>query len=76
MLVLTRGKGERVVIGEQAEIVLHVIEIRGNQVRLGVQAPKDVPVHRHEVHDRIHSTQDKSAAKISTKAKQKEKEKV
>lgn len=49
MLVLSRKKGERIVIGKDGEIVLEVIEIRGDKVRLGVVAPKDTPVHRQEV---------------------------
>ena len=53
MLVLTRSKGERIVIGKDGDIVIHIVEVRGNQVRLGIQAPKDVPVHRHEIYQRI-----------------------
>jgi carbon storage regulator len=53
MLVLTRSKGERIVIGEDGGIVVHIVEVRGNQVRLGIEAPKDVPVHRHEIFQRI-----------------------
>ena len=51
MLVLTRKTNERIMIGDS--IVITVIEIRGNQVRLGIEAPKDVPVHRREVYDAI-----------------------
>ena len=53
MLVLTRSKGERIVIGEKGDIVFHIVEVRGNQVRLGIDAPKDVSVHRHEIFQRI-----------------------
>jgi carbon storage regulator len=53
MLVLTRSKGERIVIGKDGDIVIHIVEVRGNQVRLGIEAPKDVPVHRHEIYQRI-----------------------
>jgi carbon storage regulator len=49
MLVLTRKKSEAIVIGD--DIVITVSEIRGNKVCLGVDAPKDVPVHRHEVYE-------------------------
>jgi carbon storage regulator CsrA len=52
MLVLSRMKNEGVVIGN--DIVLTVVEIRGDKVRLGIVAPKDVPVHRQEVHDALH----------------------
>lgn len=51
MLILTRRVGETVVIGE--EIVVTVLGIKGNQVRIGVQAPKNVPVHREELLKRI-----------------------
>jgi carbon storage regulator len=52
MLVLTRAIGERLIIGN-GEITLHVLEIRGNQVRLGIDAPRDIPVHREEVYNKI-----------------------
>ena len=48
MLVLSRKKQEQVVIGD--DILVTVVDVRGNKVRLGVDAPKDVPVHRKEVH--------------------------
>lgn len=51
MLVLSREKNERIMIGEN--IILTVVEIRGDKVRLGIDAPKDVPVHREEVYDAI-----------------------
>jgi carbon storage regulator len=51
MLVLSRKKDEKVVIGDS--ITLMVIEIRGDKVRLGIEAPRDVPVHREEVAKRI-----------------------
>lgn len=47
MLVLTRKQNESIVIDEN--IVVTVIEVRGDKVRLGIQAPRDVPVHRSEV---------------------------
>ena len=47
MLVLTRKKGETIQIGN--EITLQVLEIRGNRVRLGIQAPKEIPIHRSEM---------------------------
>ena len=51
MLVLSRKKNESIVINDDITIV--VVEIRGDKVRLGVEAPKDVPVHRREVYDAI-----------------------
>lgn len=52
MLVLSRKKNESIVINDDITVV--VVEIRGDKVRLGVEAPKEVPVHRREVFDAIH----------------------
>ncbi len=51
MLVLTRKLHQSIVIGDGIEVV--VLEVRGEQVRLGIKAPKDVAVHRKEVFDQI-----------------------
>ncbi len=51
MLILTRKVGERVVIGDN--VVVSVLGCRGHQVRLGIEAPRDVAVHREEIYDRI-----------------------
>ena len=57
MLVLTRKKDEKIMIGE--DIVVMVVEIRrNNTVRLGIQAPKDIPVHREEVYLEIKKEQE------------------
>jgi carbon storage regulator len=53
MLCLSRRKDEEIVIGKEGEIRIVVIEIRGDKIRLGIEAPKDVPVHRREVYDAI-----------------------
>lgn len=54
MLVLSRKKYESIVIGEGPNrIEVMVVEIRGDKVRLGVEAPKEVPVHRKKVHEVI-----------------------
>jgi len=50
MLVLSRKKDESIMIGD---IKVVIVEIRGDKVRLGVEAPKEVPVHRREVYDAI-----------------------
>jgi carbon storage regulator len=52
MLVMSRKKNESIIINDDITIV--VVEIRGDKVRLGVEAPKEVPVHRREVFDAIH----------------------
>lgn len=51
MLVLSRKKDEKIVIGDNISIM--VVEIRGDKVRLGIEAPRDVSVHRREVYDAI-----------------------
>jgi carbon storage regulator len=51
MLVLSRKKNESIVIDDR--IVITVVEVRGDKVRLGIQAPRDVPVHRQEVYESL-----------------------
>ncbi len=51
MLVLTRKVHQSIVIGDEIEVV--VLEVRGEQVRLGIKAPKDVTVHRKEIYEQI-----------------------
>ena len=51
MLVLSRKKDEKIIIGDN--ITVMVIEIRGDKVRLGIEAPKEITVHRQEVYDAI-----------------------
>ena len=59
MLILTRKVGESVLIGD--DISITVLSVRGNQVKLGVQAPKEVSVHREEIYQRTKQTQDEPA---------------
>jgi carbon storage regulator len=56
MLILTRRVGETLMIGD--EVTVTVLGVKGNQVRIGVNAPRDVAVHREEIYDRIKTEQD------------------
>ena len=51
MLVLSRQKDESIMIGDNVEIT--IVDVRGDKVRLGINAPKEIPVHRREVFDAI-----------------------
>ena len=66
MLVLSRKKNESIIINNDITIV--VVEIRGDKVRLGVEAPKEVPVHRREVFDAIHRVVETPAETTDTPA--------
>ncbi|MCH7689022.1 MAG: carbon storage regulator CsrA [Planctomycetes bacterium] len=62
MLVLSRKKDEKIVIGDN--ITIMVIEIRGDKVRLGIDAPREVTVHRQEVYEAIQREQEKKQTGI------------
>jgi len=59
MLVLSRKRDERIVIGDN--IVITIVDVRGDKVRIGIEAPLDVPVHRQEVLDALRREAAKSA---------------
>jgi carbon storage regulator len=59
MLVLTRKAGESIVIGSQIRIT--VLEMQGRQIRLGIEAPSEIPVHRGEVYERIKEENEQAA---------------
>ena len=65
MLVLSRKKNESIVINN--DITVTVVEIRGDKVRLGIVAPKEVPVHRQEVYDAIHGKGGEAADAVAAK---------
>lgn len=56
MLILTRKIGEVLLVGDDVEIT--VLSIRGNQVKLGVNAPKEILVHRQEIYDKIKASEE------------------
>jgi carbon storage regulator len=56
MLILTRRVGETLIIGD--DVVITILGVKGNQVRVGINAPKDVSIHREEIYNRIHQIQD------------------
>lgn len=63
MLVLSRKSNESIVINNN--ITVTVVEIRGDKVRLGIVAPKDIPVHRQEVFDLIHGSGSGDASTVT-----------
>jgi carbon storage regulator len=66
MLILTRRVGETVMIGD--DVTITVLGVKGNQVRVGINAPKNVAVHREEIYERIKREQQSDAAERSDSA--------
>jgi len=64
MLILTRRVGETLMIGD--DVTVTVLGVKGNQVRIGVNAPKNVAVHREEIYDRIKQEQDQEPSSSSS----------
>ena len=59
MLVLSRHRDESIMIGD--DVVVTIVDIRGDKVRLGINAPQDIPVHRREVYEAIKRENEKAA---------------
>jgi len=68
MLVLSRQRDESIMIGDDVEII--IVDVRGDKVRLGITAPKSIPVHRREIYDAIQ--REKAEKKESEKQQGKE----
>ena len=66
MLILTRRVGETLMIGDSVTVT--VLGVKGNQVRIGITAPKDVAVHREEIFQRIHRDDTGAASALPTAA--------
>ncbi len=63
MLILTRRVGEALMVGDETKIV--VLGVKGSQIRLGINAPKDIEVHREEIFDKINTKDDSIKIKSS-----------
>ena len=74
MLVLSRQRDESIMIGDDVEIV--IVDIRGNKVRLGITAPREIPVHRREVYDAIQREKAEKEVKAEEKVKAEKEAKV
>lgn len=57
MLILTRKRGSTIIIGDDIRIT--IVDVSGDQIKLGIDAPRDIPVHREEVYDRIQAGEKK-----------------
>ena len=68
MLVLSRQRDESIMIGDDVEII--IVDVRGDKVRLGITAPKEIPVHRREIYDAIQ--REKNQKKESQEQQEKE----
>ena len=72
MLVLSRQRDESIMIGDDVEII--IVDVRGDKVRLGITAPKNIPVHRREIYDAIQREKNEGKNEAKDAKKQAEKE--
>ena len=66
MLALTRKKSESIMIGDQVEVI--VLGVQGEQVKLGIIAPKSVPIHRKEIYEQIQNENREASSHLNLKA--------
>ncbi len=62
MLILTRRVGEKLIIGD--DIIITILSLKGNQIRVGIDAPREVKVHRQEVFDRIQKEKERETLSV------------
>ena len=62
MLILTRRVGEKLIIGD--DIIVTILSLKGNQIRVGIDAPREVEVHRQEVFDRIQKEKEREKLSV------------
>jgi len=62
MLILTRRVGEKLMIGD--DVIITILSLKGNQIRVGIDAPREVKVHRQEVFDRIQKEKEREALSV------------
>ena len=70
MLVLSRQRDESIMIGDDVEVI--IVDVRGDKVRLGITAPKNIPVHRREIYDAIQREKDEQPKPQESKDKETE----
>ncbi len=73
MLVLSRQRDESIMIGDDVEII--IVDVRGDKVRLGITAPKSIPVHRREIYDAIQREKSQKKEQEEKEKQQQEQEK-